>query len=61
MLIENSVNFFCDLTVKKTERLISLTGQGLHRLGKTDVPIYDGSWTEWAMEPNMPKVGSSSA
>ncbi|XP_013641651.2 thiosulfate/3-mercaptopyruvate sulfurtransferase 1, mitochondrial isoform X3 [Brassica rapa] len=34
---------------------------GLHRLGKTDVPIYDGSWTEWAMEPNMPKVGSSSA
>ncbi|KAH6836677.1 mercaptopyruvate sulfurtransferase 1 [Perilla frutescens var. hirtella] len=21
---------------------------GLHRLGKTDVPVYDGSWTEWA-------------
>lgn len=20
---------------------------GLHRLGKTDVPVYDGSWTEW--------------
>lgn len=34
---------------------------GLHRLGKTDVPIYDGSWTEWAMEPNMPMVGSLSA
>ncbi|KAG2323896.1 hypothetical protein Bca52824_006624 [Brassica carinata] len=33
---------------------------GLHRLGKTDVAIYDGSWTEWAMEPNMPIVGSSS-
>ncbi|CAH8381321.1 unnamed protein product [Eruca vesicaria subsp. sativa] len=33
---------------------------GLHRLGKTDVPIYDGSWTEWAMEPNLPMVGSSS-
>ncbi|CAN8312310.1 unnamed protein product [Cochlearia groenlandica] len=32
---------------------------GLHRLGKTDVPIYDGSWTEWATEPNLPKVGSS--
>ncbi|CAG7869082.1 unnamed protein product [Brassica rapa] len=34
---------------------------GLYRLGKTVVPIYDGSWTEWAMEPNMPMVGSSSA
>ncbi|CAA2988104.1 thiosulfate 3-mercaptopyruvate sulfurtransferase 1, mitochondrial isoform X1 [Olea europaea subsp. europaea] len=21
---------------------------GLHRLGKTNVPVYDGSWTEWA-------------
>nr|VDD63645.1 unnamed protein product [Brassica oleracea] len=21
---------------------------GLHRLGKTEVPVYDGSWTEWA-------------
>ncbi|XP_024008910.1 thiosulfate/3-mercaptopyruvate sulfurtransferase 2 isoform X2 [Eutrema salsugineum] len=33
---------------------------GLHRLGKTNVPIYDGSWTEWATEPNLPMVGSSS-
>ncbi|KAL1221355.1 Thiosulfate/3-mercaptopyruvate sulfurtransferase 1 [Cardamine amara subsp. amara] len=33
---------------------------GLHRLGNTDVPIYDGSWTEWATEPNLPMVGSSS-
>ncbi|KAL6514036.1 threonyl-tRNA synthetase [Orobanche hederae] len=23
---------------------------GLHRLGKTSVPVYDGSWTEWATE-----------
>lgn len=22
---------------------------GLHRLGKRDVPLYDGSWTEWAL------------
>ncbi|KAL3627110.1 threonyl-tRNA synthetase [Castilleja foliolosa] len=21
---------------------------GLHRLGKIDIPVYDGSWTEWA-------------
>ncbi|EOA38031.1 hypothetical protein CARUB_v10009502mg, partial [Capsella rubella] len=29
---------------------------GLHRLGKADVPIYDGSWTEWATEPDLPMM-----
>lgn len=24
---------------------------GLHRLGKTEVPVYDGSWTEWGSLP----------
>jgi thiosulfate/3-mercaptopyruvate sulfurtransferase len=33
---------------------------GLYRLGKTNVAIYDGSWTEWATAPNLPIVGSSS-
>ncbi|WMV16114.1 hypothetical protein MTR67_009499, partial [Solanum verrucosum] len=27
---------------------------GLHRLGKTDIPVYDGSWTEWATQPDTP-------
>lgn len=27
---------------------------GLHRLGKTDVPVYDGSWTEWGSHPDTP-------
>lgn len=27
---------------------------GLHRLGKTDVPVYDGSWTEWGAHPETP-------
>ncbi|XP_031500738.1 thiosulfate/3-mercaptopyruvate sulfurtransferase 2 isoform X2 [Nymphaea colorata] len=27
---------------------------GLHRLGKTDVPVYDGSWTEWGGHPDTP-------
>ncbi|CAI9088007.1 OLC1v1022234C1 [Oldenlandia corymbosa var. corymbosa] len=27
---------------------------GLHRLGKTDVPVYDGSWTEWGSNPDTP-------
>jgi len=25
--------------------------KALHRLGKKDVPVYDGSWTEWALRP----------
>ncbi|XP_010537791.1 PREDICTED: thiosulfate/3-mercaptopyruvate sulfurtransferase 1, mitochondrial-like isoform X2 [Tarenaya hassleriana] len=33
---------------------------GLHRLGKTNVPIYDGSWTEWASQPEFPVVDASS-
>lgn len=27
---------------------------GLYRLGKTDVPVYDGSWTEWGSDPDTP-------
>ncbi|KAF9587429.1 hypothetical protein IFM89_002610 [Coptis chinensis] len=27
---------------------------GLHRLGKEDVPVYDGSWTEWGAQPDTP-------
>ncbi|KAL3508252.1 hypothetical protein ACH5RR_027653 [Cinchona calisaya] len=27
---------------------------GLHRLGKTDVAVFDGSWTEWGANPDTP-------
>ncbi|KAE8679215.1 Thiosulfate/3-mercaptopyruvate sulfurtransferase 1 [Hibiscus syriacus] len=27
---------------------------GLHRLGKTDVAVYDGSWTEWVVQSDTP-------
>ncbi|WMV40104.1 hypothetical protein MTR67_033489 [Solanum verrucosum] len=33
---------------------------GLHQLGKTDVPVYDGSWTEWGGHPDVP-VSTSEA
>lgn len=30
-----------------------IVGLGLHRLGKYDVPIFDGSWTEWALKYDL--------
>ncbi|CAN8240394.1 unnamed protein product [Cochlearia groenlandica] len=38
-----------------------ILAMGLHRVGKTDVPIYDGSWTEWATEPDLPMVSAESS
>ncbi|KAL5977274.1 threonyl-tRNA synthetase [Asimina triloba] len=32
---------------------------GLHRLGKTDVPVYDGSWTEWGAHSETPVVSAA--
>jgi len=28
---------------------------GLHLIGKNDVALYDGSWTEWGADPSLPK------
>ncbi|MEY4160538.1 MAG: hypothetical protein RLZZ136_1159 [Pseudomonadota bacterium] len=28
---------------------------GLHLIGKDDVALYDGSWTEWGADPSLPK------
>jgi thiosulfate/3-mercaptopyruvate sulfurtransferase len=33
---------------------------GMHLIGKGDVALYDGSWTEWGADPETPKaVGAS--
>jgi len=33
----------------------------LHRMGKGDVSLYDGSWSEWGADPHMPKASEASA
>ncbi|KAJ0256645.1 Thiosulfate/3-mercaptopyruvate sulfurtransferase 2 [Hirschfeldia incana] len=38
-----------------------ILAMGLHRVGKTDVPVYDGSWTEWATQPDLPMEGEDSS
>ncbi|KAK1279373.1 hypothetical protein QJS04_geneDACA020419 [Acorus gramineus] len=35
-----------------------ILAMGLHRVGKVDVPIYDGSWTEWA-QTDAPVITAS--
>lgn len=34
---------------------------GLHRLGKTDVAVYDGSWTEWGSNADTPVAAAAAA
>ena len=34
---------------------------GAHLLGKTDVRLYDGSWSEWGADPDTPKARGAAA
>ena len=32
----------------------SMLAFGFYLIGKTDVAVYDGSWSEWGMRPDTP-------
>ena len=52
---------FCHVSVKQS--LIISDLQGLYRIGKHDVPVYDGSWTEWEAQSDSdyPKATATAA
>jgi thiosulfate/3-mercaptopyruvate sulfurtransferase len=56
---------YIDAGVDLSRPLITTCGSGItaatlmfgaHLLGKTDVALYDGSWSEWGADPATPKV-----
>ena len=64
--IEELEKIFSNNNFNKSERIIATCGSGvsacviavaLHCLGRKDVPIYDGSWTEWASSGQKIKTG----
>nr|CAD1834588.1 unnamed protein product [Ananas comosus var. bracteatus] len=34
---------------------------GLYRIGKPDIPVYDGSWTEWEAQPAAPIITAAAS
>lgn len=62
-------NLFQSVGVKCEEPIVASCGSGvtasilalaLYRIGKTDVPVYDGSWSEWGGRPDTPVAKSES-
>ena len=56
---------FADAGVDLDKPMVATCGSGItaaslvfgaHLLGKTDVKLYDGSWSEWASDPTTPKA-----
>ena len=64
--IEELEKIFSSDNINKSDQIIATCGSGvsacvitvaLHCLGKKDVPIYDGSWTEWASSGQKIQTG----
>lgn len=56
---------FGDAGIRLDRPIVTTCGSGvtasillfaLHRLGVEDAALYDGSWSEWGADPNMPKA-----
>jgi len=60
---------FADNGVALDRPIVTTCGSGvtaavllfaLHRIGKEDVALYDGSWAEWGADPSTPKARAGS-
>ncbi len=56
---------FLDAGIDPARPVVTTCGSGvtasvlvfaLHLIGKTDVALYDGSWSEWGADPSTPKA-----
>ena len=56
---------FADAGIDLSKPLVATCGSGVtacvilfgaHLLGKTDLQLYDGSWSEWGSDPDTPKA-----
>jgi thiosulfate/3-mercaptopyruvate sulfurtransferase len=62
---DDLITAFTEAGVDLTKPMITTCGSGVtaavllfgaHLTGKTDVALYDGSWSEWGMDPDTPKA-----
>ena len=57
-------SLFKDTQVNLTKPIVTTCGSGvsaaviilaLYQIGRTEIPMYDGSWAEWGRQPDTPK------
>jgi len=57
-------SLFKDPQVNLTKSIVTTCGSGvsaavivlaLYQIGRTEIPMYDGSWAEWGRQPDTPK------